>query len=301
MDITVSSAMHGMTIKHLLLHEIGLSQTQLKSAKWSGTISLNGIAVTVRTTVSTGDLLRVEFPASMPKYPTEPFQFPLKIPYEDEHMLIVDKPAPLASQSSHAYPNDSLENAVFQYLGKPHNFVYRPVNRLDKGTSGLMVIAKSAFAQYRLQSILHSSSFHREYTALVHGTLSPLSGIINLPIGMQPGSTIKRMVQEDGKPSTTRYQVLEQSENGLSLVHLSLVTGRTHQIRVHLSTLGCPVFGDFLYGHESPLLPGRFALHSSELTLMHPIQHVLIHIASPVPSLWHQLLEHLPENAVSVL
>ena len=190
---------------------------------------------------------------------------------EDEHLLAVVKPAPLASQSSRNHPDDSLENALYTRFGCPEDFVYRPVNRLDKGTSGLMMVAKTPHAQHRMQRLLHTPAFRRRYLALTDGIPEKREGVIDLPIAKAPGATVRRIVSAEGKSSRTHYRVLEE-RNGKALILLELETGRTHQIRVHLSAIGCPVRGDFLYGTEQPEeYPGRFALHSAMIAAEHPV------------------------------
>jgi len=239
--------------------------------------------------VREGQLVRIQFKEAAPVYEVKPYHIPLVIPYEDEHLYVIDKPAPLASQSSLNHPDDALENALYAHLGCPTDFIYRPVNRLDKGTSGLMIVAKDAHAQHRLQKMLHSDDFARQYLAVVEGTLPARSGVIDAPIGKEDAASIRRLVRDDGKPSVTHYEVLEE-RNGRSLVRLRLETGRTHQIRVHMAHLGCPVCGDFLYGTELAELPGRFALHSHELTLTHPLTMEGLHIVSPLPEKLRALL-----------
>ena len=286
----VSSAEEGARVREVLRRSLTVSSTALRSAKWNGVILLNGARVHTDVRVHAGDVLSIDFPQNRPEYIPQPYDLPLSIPFEDEHLLVVDKPAPLASQSSLNHPDDSLENAVYAYLGCPENYVYRPVNRLDKGTSGLMVIAKSGHVQHLLQVMLHGPNFIRRYLALTEGIPEPCEGVLDFPIGKAPGATIRRQVTSDGQPARTRYRVIEAWENaGLALVSLELETGRTHQIRVHLSHIGCPVLGDFLYGTERPdLLPGRFALHSAELILHHPMTGQLLHLHS-APAFDHLL------------
>ena len=208
----------------------------------------------------------------------------------DDDLLVVDKPAPLASQSSQRQGDNTLENALCAWEGNPADYVYRPVNRLDKGTSGLMLVARNPHAQQLLQKQLHTVDMVREYLAVTEGAPPQDSGIIDLPIGKAEGATVRRCIAFDGKPAVTRYWVLERS-NGRALVRLRLETGRTHQIRVHLSAIGCPVAGDFLYGTELPdQLPRRFALHSHTLTLLHPITRAHLSFESPLPEELKRLL-----------
>ena len=271
MEYTVKAEEAGRRVREILRQSMGVSYTALKSAKWNGRLWLNGESVHTDAKVQAGDRVRIEWGAEAPAYRPRRFDLPLTVAWEDEHLLAVVKPAPLASQSSRNHPDDSLENALYTAMGCPEDFVYRPVNRLDRGTSGLMAIAKTPYAQDRLQRQLHTPSFRRRYLALTDGVPPLPAGIIDLPIAKAPGATVKRMASPEGKPSRTRYRVVRAAE-GRALVLLELETGRTHQIRVHLSALGCPVRGDFLYGTEQPQeLPGRFALHSAVLDLVHPV------------------------------
>ncbi|MBQ8073476.1 MAG: RluA family pseudouridine synthase [Clostridia bacterium] len=273
----------GRRIREIIRGRMRVSYSAMKRAKWNGAILLNGERTTVDVRVRAGDRLELRLPEQKPVYAPEPYALALRIPYEDAALMVVDKPAPLASQSSRRHPHDSLENAVFHTLGCPPDFIYRPVNRLDKGTSGLMVIAKDPHTQDLLQKALHSDQFIREYVALTEGVPSPAEGVIALPIGKAEGATIRREVRPDGQMAVTRYRVLGERE-GRGLVRLRLETGRTHQIRVHLAAIGCPVCGDFLYGREWPeRFPGRFALHSTYLKLMHPLTGEWVEHSSQAP------------------
>lgn len=289
MEYTITAADSGRKLRDILRQVMGVSYTAMKSAKWDGRITVDGLPTPVDAIVREGQRVCIRFREAAPAYPVKPYPLPLVIPYEDEHLYVIDKPAPLASQSSANHPDDALENALYAHLNCPADFVYRPVNRLDKGTSGLMLVAKDAHAQHMLQKMLHSDAFSRIYLAVVEGHLPAQQGVIDAPIGKEDAASIKRLVRADGKPSVTHYEVVEAHEKR-SLVRLRLETGRTHQIRVHMAYLGCPVCGDFLYGSELPELPGRFALHSTELTLTHPLTMEGLHIVSPLPERLRALL-----------
>ena len=267
-------------MREVLRRSLALSYSALKQAKWNGEIRLNGEPVHADVRVKAGNELTVLLPEPRPAYALRPFELPLKIAYADDYLLVVDKPAPLASQSSRNHPDDSLENALFAHLGCPEGFVFRPVNRLDRGTSGLMVIARDGHTQDLLQRMLHGPDFVRQYLALTEGVPEPREGVLDFPIGKAPGATVRRRVCPEGQPARTRYRVLRMLD-GRALVALRLETGRTHQIRVHLSHIGCPVAGDFLYGREDPeRFPGRFALHSAALRLRHPMTGEILCLAS---------------------
>ena len=271
MEYTVRPEEGGRKVRDILRRSMGVSYTALKSAKWNGRIRLNGETVRADAMVIPGDLVSIEWAEDEPVYAVKPFPLDIKVPWIAEHLMIVDKPAGIASQASRNHPEDSLENAVYAYLDCPENYIYRPVNRLDKGTGGLMVIARTPHTQHLLQRQLHSTTFRRRYLALTDGVPEKAEGVLDYPIEKMPGSTVKRTVREDGKPSCTRYKTL-RAGNGHALMLLELETGRTHQIRVHLSHIGCPVRGDFLYGTEQPEeYPGCFALHSAIVELLHPI------------------------------
>lgn len=273
----------GLRLRQVLLNSVRLSWSALKSAKWNGQILRNGAPVFMRDVLHAGDRIEIFLPEKAPLYLPEPYPLPLCVPWEDEYLMAVDKPAPLASQSSAGQPDNSLENAVFWHLGCPEDFLYRPVNRLDKGTSGLMLIAKDGHTQDLLQRQLHSDSFLREYLALTEGIPNPPEGTIRQPIAKVDAASVRREVRPDGKPAVTHYRTLAR-QGSRALLRLRLETGRTHQIRVHLAFIGCPVCGDFLYGRELPEeFPRRFALHSALLEFTHPHTGEALRLESPPP------------------
>ena len=289
MEHLVTAAEDGRRLRDVLRQVMQVSYTQMKSAKWDGRILVDGQPRTVDQPVRAGETV-IFLPAeTAPAYRPKPCFRPVPVAWEDEHLLIIDKPAPLASQSSARQPDDTLENMVCAYFGQPEGFVYRPVNRLDKGTSGLMAVAKTAHAQQLMQRMLHTPQFTRRYLAVVEGAPEPLCGRIDLPVAKDDAASIRRVITPDGKPSVTHYETLRQGAR--SLVRLTLETGRTHQIRVHMSALGHPVCGDFLYGTELAALPGWFALHSAEIDLIHPVTGEGLHIESPLPEELARLLE----------
>ncbi|MBE5768276.1 MAG: RluA family pseudouridine synthase [Clostridiales bacterium] len=286
----VTAQEDGKKLRDILRRSMGVSYSAMKSAKWDNRILLDGIPATVDTPVRPGQTVTMVLAENAPVYSLQPYPLPLRIVYEDADFFIIDKPAPLASQSSAMHPDDSLENALFAHLGCPHKFIYRPVNRLDKGTSGLMAVARNPHAQHRLQQCLHTPDFVREYLAVVDDTPPEEMGVIDAPIAKENAASIRRVISPEGKPSRTHYQVLH-TNGARALVRLRLDTGRTHQIRVHMAHLGCPVTGDFLYGRETPLLPGRFALHSAKIDMIHPLTGKHLMLESPLPEELVRLME----------
>lgn len=208
---------------------------------------------------------------------------PVEILYEDDDLLVVDKPAGLAVHPCAGSWEDSLGARLVHYyqtIGLAADF--HPVHRLDKGTSGLMVVAKHPAAQHSLTAALHSQGFRRCYLAVCEGCPSPLSGLIDAPLGRTEDSYIRQCVRPDGKSARTHYQVL-RSWGQFSLAVLELETGRTHQIRVHMAHIGHPLAGDFLYGTERPELISRPALHSAYLRFTQPFTGEDLAFASPLP------------------
>ena len=277
MKIIARAVPAAQSLGRFLRGEMGLSHHQVSSLKPLNAILVNGVPRHTNYYLSPGDVVEVRLkggPAA-----ARPCEGPVHIVYEDSDLFIIDKSAPLPTLSSVHQDGDTLEGRMARlYPDTP----FRPVIRLDKGTSGLMCAARHAHAQYALSALLHTDRFKREYLAVVEGVPSPLSGVIDAPIGKAEGSAVKREVRQDGQKSVTEYETLK-SAGGLSLVRLRLFTGRTHQIRVHMAHIGCPVFGDFLYGHESPRLPGRFALHSWRITMEHPATGEMMTFESPLP------------------
>ena len=262
----------GRKIRDILRRSMSVSYSAMKSAKWGGRIRLNGEAVHTNAIVRTGDTVTIAWAEDTPVYELKGYDLPLDIPYIDEHLMVIAKPPALASQSSRNHPDDSLENAVYSWFGCPDGVVYRPVNRLDKGTGGLMVVARTPHAQHLMQRQLHTPLFRRRYLALTDGVPEEREGVIDLPIGKEQAASVRRIITPEGKKSVTRYRVIRETPDNRAILLLDLETGRTHQIRVHLSALGCPVHGDFLYGTEDPeRFPGCFALHSAFLDFIHPI------------------------------
>lgn len=288
---TVSPEEEGRMVKGILRGSLQLSYTLLKSLKWrENAILLNGQSVHVNAIVHAGDVVSVALSERTPREDLycENTAAP-DIVYEDEDLLVLNKPAGVAM---HPKADDaaapSLAAMLTGYLGEgsvPHF-----VSRLDKGTSGLLIAAKSGYVHDRLRRALHSSELRREYRAVAVGQVTPPCGVIDAPIGRADGSIIRRCVREDGLVSRTEYEVLQTTER-FTLLRLRPETGRTHQLRVHMAYLGHPLAGDWLYGTEDKNLIARPALHSYELWFTQPITGQELHFTAPIPQDMQRLLE----------
>ncbi len=278
----VTAAEEGGTVGQILKNRMKLARSLISRLKFSSAILVDGREVRTDRRTVTGEKVTVLLRDEKPVWQgLKAFDGPFGILYEDEDLLAADKPAPLASIASARQGGDSLEGRVFYHYGEDPFFVYRPVNRLDKGTSGVMLIARNAFCQAALQKKLHTDDFVRTYLAVTEGIPGEKEGLISRPILREAGG-VKRVISEDGQRAETFYRVLETGR-GRALVYLRLYTGRTHQIRVHLSSLGCPVAGDYMYGDGLEALPGRFALHSHTAEFVHPVTGERMKLTAPFP------------------
>ena len=211
-----------------------------------------------------------------------PAPLPFEIVYEDEDLLVVNKPADMPIHPSFQNHGNTLADALtWHYQQHGEDFVYRCINRLDRDTTGLLNVAKHLLSASILSDMVGKREIHREYLAIVKG-IPPENGTISAPIGRKKGSAILREVNfETGEPAVTHFARLE-IRNGLSLVSLKLETGRTHQIRVHMGYIGCPLIGDYLYYPECSRI-SRQALHSHRLSFLHPITGKALSFTAPLP------------------
>ena len=288
---TVTPEEDGRMVKGILRGSLQLSYTLLKSLKWrENAILLNGQSVHVNTIVHVGDTVSVVLSERTPREDlycanaSKP-----DIVYEDDDLLVLNKPAGVAMHPKSGDASaPSLAAMLTSYLGEgsvPHF-----VSRLDKGTSGLLIAAKSGYVHDRLRRALHSSDLRREYRAVAVGRVEPPYGVIDAPIGRAEGSIIRRCVRADGLQSLTEYEALQVSGR-FTLLRLRPQTGRTHQLRVHMAYLGHPLAGDWLYGMEDKTLIARPALHSYELWFTQPVTGQKLHFTAPIPQDMQRLME----------
>ena len=287
---TIDSASAGLRIEQYLRRR-GYSYqnlTQLKKMRES--ILINGVWSYMRTPLKDGDILTVHIqePESSPNIP--PLKLPLDIVYEDEDIVVVNKPAGMPVHPSLNNYENSLANGLMYYYqeqGKP--FIFRCTNRLDRDTSGLTVVAKHMVSSSILSSMGMRHEITREYLAIVRGALNPSEGTIDAPIGRTGSSLIERKIDfENGERAVTHYRVVEE-QNGHSLISLILETGRTHQIRVHMKYIGHPLVGDYLYNPDMEYID-RQALHSHRLSFTHPVTGEKMEFTAPLPTDMRKIL-----------
>lgn len=261
LNYTVALSEEGTSVKEFL-YKKGISVTLLKKAKMGG-ITVTGKQVTVRYLLTAGDEVTVRV-ADTPSEKIEPIAVPVNIVYEDDDLLVADKPTNMPTHPSRGNSLPTLANAIIAIKGR--SFVFRAVNRLDRDTSGLVLIAKNAHAASRLSTSMKNGEFTKKYLAIVEGCPQESHGFIDAPIRRECDGGIKRVVAPDGKRALTEYTVLE-NRGDTALLELRLHTGRTHQIRVHTAHIGHPLVGDFLYGTRSE---SGYFLRCHKLSFPHP-------------------------------
>ncbi|WP_283678897.1 RluA family pseudouridine synthase [Lentilactobacillus sp. Marseille-Q4993] len=261
----------------------GVTRTLLKKIKFHGGKTLvNGKEVLVNTMMGKDDVVTVVLPPEPGNDHVIPSFEPIEVAYEDDNYLIVNKPAGVASVPSHIYSEDSLVNRVkgyFERHGKKDSRVHI-VTRLDRDTSGLVIFAKHHFAHSVLDKKLKDRTIHKQYLAIVSGTIIAPTIEIHLPIGRAEDSFVKRKVTSDGKQAYTTIIPVKRYE-GCTLVKAIIHTGRTHQIRVHMTALGHPLLGDWLYNEDDHRM-SRQALHCAEVSFFDQFSQREIHVTAPL-------------------
>lgn len=260
------------TINEIIKNEFNLSSRLFYKLIHNREVYLNSAPVDTRQIAKIGDIITIDLNYDEDNSNIVPLKMELNIIYEDDALLILNKPAGIAVHPSILHYDDSLANGVRYYFDNINlKKKIRPVNRLDFDTSGLIIFAKNEYVQENLIRQMQNNTFHKEYLCLAEGIFENSKGTINAPIDRKPNSIIERCVSPDGKMAITHYEVLKSFDN-YSLVKCILETGRTHQIRVHLAYIGHPLLGDSLYGHPSDII-NRQALHSYKISFLHPISN----------------------------
>lgn len=286
----------GMLIRDFLQQVGGFSRRILIAAKSAeGNILLNGVKQTVRGQLQAGDILEVKLPPE----PVSRWLFPealeLPIIYEDEAVLVINKPAGMPTLPSPKYKSGTVANGVlahYEKIGNPHTI--HVVTRLDKDTSGLLLLAKDRLSHSLLAKSQQQFTIKRKYLAIVEGEVAEAKGRIDAPIGRKPDSIVERMVTETGKPAVSYYKV-EQQLDKHTLLEVELETGRTHQIRVHFSHIHHPLLGDDLYGGTIDIL-NRQALHCHAISFLHPFTRKLHTIHAGLPEDMEHVIKQLSNH-----
>ena len=273
LESTVADEHDGFKITEYLKHVLGLSVTLIKKVKYGG-VFINGTNVHMRATVTVNDNIRVRLPEET-SVSIKSIPMPLDIVYEDEYLIAVSKPRGMPTHPSRGNSLPTLAEGIMAYFGG--NFVFRAINRLDRDTGGIVIIAKDPHTAAKLSEEMKAGGYVKKYYAVVCGIPSPAEGLIDAPIDREMEGNIRRCVRETGKRAITAYKVIREVDGG-ALIEVRLLTGRTHQIRVHMAHIGHPLQNDFLYGTK--IREGEYLLHARELEFTHPITGERLHLIS---------------------
>ncbi|MED1460817.1 RluA family pseudouridine synthase [Bacillus safensis] len=288
---TITAKEEGLLLKEYLI-DLGISKRMLTDIKFDGgDLLINGEHVTVKCELHEGDRLTILFPEEKVSEGLKPAPIPLDIIFEDEHVLVLNKRPYIPSIPSREHPEHSIANGLLHHYAKQSvRHTVHLVNRLDRDTSGVMLVAKHRFAHSLLSKAQKSGAVKRTYRAFTHGMITEKQGTIAAKIARKGDSIIERMVDDAGQEAVTHYSVRAViAELNMSDVSLSLETGRTHQIRVHMQFLGHPLIGDTLYGGTTERID-RQALHSETLVFPHPMTGEQMTFSAPLPDDMKSLL-----------
>lgn len=282
-------------LRDVVKREMHLSRALIINLKQQKKIMVNGVVTLTNYRLQPGDVVSVDLCLDE-ESSVKPEYIPLDIIYEDQDFLLINKPPHLAVHPSKGLGSGTLANAVIHYWqAQGKSLRFRPINRLDRDTSGLILVGKSQYAHQAIAYQQKKGIIHREYQAVVDGVIAEDQGCIDLPIARKDPELRERIVDETGKSALTSFQVIKRYAD-YTLVSLLLGTGRTHQIRVHLSYLGHPICGDELYGSPS-LLINRQALHAGKLSFIHPRTEEKMQFEVPLPTDMQNLLAIISEEA----
>lgn len=285
LNITIPNKWNNLMIKEILFEEFDFSRKSLAKIKNNKGIFLNNTPVYVNAIVKTGDQLQL-FTKEETSEGILPQPIPINIVYEDNDIVVINKQAGIVVHPTRNHYLETIANGLMYYWqAKGKSFRFRPVHRLDKDTSGLFVIAKNQYSHHKLALQIEKRTLKRTYNAIVHREMENESGTIDAQILKDPNHSVKRLIAKDNptaKRALTYYHTILIANN-YSLVELELATGRTHQIRVHMSYINHPLVGDDLYGGVLNTILKRQALHASKLEFNHPISDKALSFTIPFP------------------
>jgi 23S rRNA pseudouridine1911/1915/1917 synthase len=285
----------GEKILTILKKRMQCSGTQIRRLKSNDMIFLNGVKTFTNVTVSAGDIISISILEHRINDNVPAQDIPIEVIYEDDFITAVNKPAGMAVHPAGIYTIGTLANALrHYYLKKGIDMTSRPIGRLDRNTSGIVVFAKNSHVMARMADVFQGNETMKIYHGLVHGIPNADAGIIDLPIKRASDSIISRITAKDGKPSKTEYRILERFEN-TSLIEYRLLTGRTHQIRLHSSEIGCPLIGDGIYGDDTETghIIDRHALHCRSMSFENPFIGKRIELEAQYPDDFRKALDYL--------
>jgi len=286
-NVDITDELDGRRVRYILRNHLGLSVSLIRRLKSTEDgMLLNGRPVHLDTCVNKGDVLCVTVYDNNSGY-IIPIALELDILYEDDDVILINKPSGMPSHPSLNHREDTLANGLMYYF-RNRPFTVRIITRLDRETSGVVLVAKNPVSAQKLSDEMCEKNIHKTYIASINGKLIQKRGTISAPVSRKENSAILRCVSNKGKEAITEYEVLKEL-NGLSLIKLHPKTGRTHQLRVHMSYMGTPIYGDDLYG--APQKNERTRLHCYEISFVHPMRGEMITVSAPVPYDITQLFE----------
>lgn len=296
-EYTVTKEDEGVPVKGLLRTKFSFSSRLLTKLKYQHLVFLNGEPTPGWISPQVGDVLSIKLPEEKSDFPAE--DIPIHPVFEDDDLLIINKQPGVIVHPTKGHPLHTIANGLMKYMEDTDQvFKIRFVNRLDMDTTGLLIVAKNSHSQDDLTKQMKANTTEKRYIAVVNGIVAEDEFTIDLPIGRpDPENVARGVMTEGGYPSVTHVRVLERfpKGKGYTMVELLLETGRTHQIRVHMSHIGHPLVGDYLYGGDNPWLIERQALHAYRLSFNHPVTGQRLHIEAPLPDDIKKVIEKIKE------
>lgn len=283
----------GIQLRDFLKQKLNFSSRFVRNAARDGRIKINNKNTFLSSVIKVGDKVEINLNKEESQ-DIEPQKMDINIAYEDNDIIVVNKSPGIVVHPTKRYTDNTLANGLLHYFKETgQNCIVRLVSRLDMDTSGLIIIAKNQFSHSMLAKEMEGNSFEKSYFAVIHGHMDEKEGTIDLPIFRPGEGSLKRIVDERGQKSITHYKVSESFKEG-EILELKLETGRTHQIRVHLSHLGHPIYGDALYStyDDKELIP-RQALHACRLVFRHPTSGKFISLQTDLPEDMKSLTDKL--------